>query len=496
MVTLLAVSAALALVSGHWDGLNSVVQQFFSLFTNHGIWGWVAYFGLASVGIYKLLGMLVKLRGALIATTAVQGATTAVASGMDAGSMTGGFAAGGAAAGASRLSRLAPGVSALVGALGGATIALGLTGIAIVGAGAAAIAMKQDMDSAKKAAEGLRTELAANQKYYNYGGKQLGMVGRLPGDVKNRADLLVYRDQAAAAKKQATDNYNANKTVANLHLMQQANMEYGLSNDAVNVSNKRVNDSFNAVTRTMSIQKQQSATLAQQQTKLKNLQQVIPSMSGAKKFVAQSVATSLAAEIAAAQKVLDSRGKKLQAGIRSMYTGMSKVGELPKLKGNQLNLLTQMTTGMQRFLSQKEIKLVLGVDKSKVPGYLQAAINAAKGQIAKQKFTVKVLAKVGTLFGGKGNDPQKDASAAQSKANQWLSTRPAHIKTNVLPPPKAQLAAIGNKLAAAGRSAGVRATGGIAAGMLSNLGAIDGAAATIVSHTQAALAGPRGFIIK
>ncbi len=441
VLTLLAIAAVVTALSGHWDGLNGIINQFFSFFTNHGVWGWIAYFGLASLMVMKLVRTLLILRASLVATAVMPKA----------------------------------GILGLVGALGGVGAAAGIGAIALGGAAIAALAMKQDMDSAKRAAQALATELTANQKFFTYGAKQSGMIGRLPGDIKNITDAKVSRDQAKATWLEAKKAKALHHTAANANLAKQAWQNYNLAIDAVAVANKNANDSFNAVARSIDITKQQVAQLSAKKAALKTLLDLAKGQTGFTKIKTLGIAGVLAEEISVGETILAQRGKKLQLGIRNMLVGMGKIGEIPKLKGGQLQLLTNVVANAQRFLSRHEIRIILGLDKGKLTPKIQAALAQAKRDVAKQKVQAKIqvlwTGMKGMLTSG-GVSATKDAKAAQAKAAQWYASHPAKLKTIVIPPDTSILMGVG-----------IQMVGGIAKGMRDkNAIAAAKAAATYVAN--------------
>jgi TP901 family phage tail tape measure protein len=75
----IGVVAAIALLRGEWDGLNTIVSAFFNL-TDQGAWGWVAMFSIATVGAFKLVKAINAVRTAWIASMAVTTAGTAASS--------------------------------------------------------------------------------------------------------------------------------------------------------------------------------------------------------------------------------------------------------------------------------------------------------------------------------------------------------------------------------------------------------------------------------
>ena len=74
----IAVSAAIAILTGNWDGLNTIIDSFFGL-TDRGAWGWVAMFAIAAAGALKLARGITAVRNAYVMASVASAAGTGAA---------------------------------------------------------------------------------------------------------------------------------------------------------------------------------------------------------------------------------------------------------------------------------------------------------------------------------------------------------------------------------------------------------------------------------
>ena len=152
-----AVSAAIAMLTGEWDGLNTIIEAFFGL-TDQGKWGWIAMFAIATAGALKLSRAILAVRNAYVMASVAQAAGTGAAG---LGGLAGMFARGQGAtktlkaigpatAGASKLQKTLFLASSAALAIPGP---LWVAGAAIAAAAGGAYLWKRHMDGVKKAAQ-------------------------------------------------------------------------------------------------------------------------------------------------------------------------------------------------------------------------------------------------------------------------------------------------------------------------------------------------------
>ncbi len=156
----IAVSVAIAVLTGNWHGLNTVIDSFFGL-TDRGAWGWIAMFAIATAGALKLAKAIAEVRKAYIMASVAQAAGTGMAG---LGGMSGMFlkakgmsatvkAIPAATAGASKLQKTLFLASSAAMAIPGP---LWIAGGAIAAAAAGAYLWKRHMDSVAKKSEQIR----------------------------------------------------------------------------------------------------------------------------------------------------------------------------------------------------------------------------------------------------------------------------------------------------------------------------------------------------
>lgn len=375
-VGFLATAAAIAALRGDWNGLNTIIESFFSL-TNQGTWGWIAMFGIAAVAATKLTRAIVGVRTAYVASQAV------AAGGMAAGGLAGIFAKG------RRASNDIKGIRAMQGEgvkLTSALKAAGLSAAAIpvagwaaagamVAAGGAALLWKRHMDGVKRNAQEVRNLELQAQAPVRAAERFADLPNTITAMKQAQIDVKNYDLQIKNLRNSLKSLKGVEREQAQLDLSQaMLNRTRSLQN--LNTAYNNVRVTVGAFTDYLARQQIAQARIGEQQQLINNLLQrraELMKSSGRGEPGGSTVAT-LTADIVKARAAiarwsgeLTTADQKMRAGFNKTITVFQNLNMLPKKIAPQMrNMAFDFQKQLGRLMTPQQLsqffKFALNLD--------------------------------------------------------------------------------------------------------------------------------------
>jgi hypothetical protein len=466
----LAISAAIAVLTGNWNGLNTVIDSFFSL-TDQGLGGWVLMFGIATAGALKLsraiAGVSMAWKSAAIAQAAGTGAAGL-------GGMAGMFARG---KGMGATLKAIPAATAGAGKFRSAMFLVGSAAAAIPGplkvAGAAitiaaggALLWSRRQNDIAKAAKETADQLARSRAVAAATGQQAGVFGGLAGAVgdvikaRNMVSELDRQIKAGGTKDQVAamyiDRARALDTLAAAH--RRADTAFNAFNTAIQKQRTAITQ-LGAVSNRLNMLQRLQALFNRRQAGGASLQ-LVEQINKLRKaldipegFIDQGQIDRRIAETTASYNRyiagVRTGGTRLQREFRNVVTSLSRMKVLPKLPPNAVQDMFRFALKKGRALTIPEMRAFIKAEID--PKSAPAAMRKFVAQMNKQRAQVKVAAEVkqkqtkltkdfGKAIGTftatiKIPSAKKDADAKQKQIAQvFKPTINQKIKVNVVPP--------------------------------------------------------------